>query len=68
MPPPPPPRHAGDWGNITSDRMGKVDATMTVNNSLHGAHSIVGRGIVVSSHAINVFVAFIYYNTLFGSD
>jgi len=41
--------HAGDWGNITSDRMGKVDATMTVDNSLHGAHSIVGRGIVIHS-------------------
>lgn len=43
-------RHVGDLGNIRCDKNGKVDAEYTYPKiSLSGAHSILGRSIVVCS-------------------
>jgi superoxide dismutase, Cu-Zn family len=41
-------RHVGDLGNIEADADGNVDATLTDSLiSLKGAHSIIGRSIIV---------------------
>jgi superoxide dismutase, Cu-Zn family len=45
-------RHVGDLGNITANSNG--NATLDVDDSLlsfHGAHSIIGRGVVVHEKA-----------------
>ncbi len=45
-------RHVGDLGNITADESGK--ATLDLDDailSLHGPHSILGRGVVVHEKA-----------------
>ena len=43
-------RHAGDFGNVTADATGHVDATFTDTHvALSGDTSILGRGIVVHS-------------------
>jgi Cu-Zn family superoxide dismutase len=47
-----PKRHVGDLGNITANSNG--NATLDVDDehlSLHGAHSILGRGVVVHEKA-----------------
>ena len=45
-------RHTGDLGNVTADENGvaKVDVTDEVI-SLNGAHSVLGRGVVVHAKA-----------------
>jgi Cu-Zn family superoxide dismutase len=47
--PPSETRHAGDLGNVTSDKDGKVHQELTVNNfSLTGTvNPIVGRSVIV---------------------
>lgn len=41
-------RHVGDLGNVTADSTGHAHLSMTDNViSLAGAHSIIGRGIIV---------------------
>lgn len=45
-------RHVGDLGNIKADGTGKVTITMTDKViSLNGAHSIIGRSIIIHEKA-----------------
>jgi Cu-Zn family superoxide dismutase len=45
-------RHAGDLGNIVADEDGKATLKMTDRLiTLHGAHSIIGHGLIVHAKA-----------------
>ncbi|HWU45030.1 MAG TPA: superoxide dismutase family protein [Bdellovibrio sp.] len=44
--------HAGDLGNLTANKKGKISATMTAENfSLAGPDSIIGKSVIVHKNA-----------------
>lgn len=48
-------RHVGDLGNVTAEENGVAEVSLKDSQiSLSGAHSIVGRTMVVSSQVLRV--------------
>lgn len=48
-------RHVGDLGNVVADESGKAVINLTDKLiSLDGAHNVIGRSLVVSTHSASI--------------